>query len=61
MNDFERELTTLLNRYSKENGSNTPDFVLAQYIGNCLIAFNSAVNLRDNWYGIAPRPGGTKP
>jgi hypothetical protein len=26
---FHKELTQLINRYSKENGSNTPDFLLA--------------------------------
>ena len=34
--DFEKELTDLLNRYSKENGSNTPDFILARYLIGCL-------------------------
>ena len=29
MSDFETELTQLLNRYSIENRSNTPDFILA--------------------------------
>ena len=30
--DFEEELKTLINRCSKENESNTPDFILAQYL-----------------------------
>ncbi|HSW65257.1 MAG TPA: hypothetical protein VLH56_18395 [Dissulfurispiraceae bacterium] len=29
---FRAELETLINRYSKENGSNTPDFILADYM-----------------------------
>lgn len=51
MTEFESELTRLLNRYSLESGSNTPDYVLAQYIRNSLNAFNSAVNMREEWYG----------
>lgn len=50
-NNFSRELTNLLNRYSKENISNTPDFILASYIESCLQAFNQAVVSRESWYG----------
>ena len=48
---FEQELETILNRYSMENGSNTPDFILAQYLHGCLMSFNIAVTLREKWYG----------
>ena len=51
MNDFEKELQELLNRYSKENESNTPDYVLAHYIKYSLKAYNQAVNLREEYYG----------
>lgn len=51
MNEFEKELEQLLNRYSKENESNTPDYILAHYIKYSLKAFNQAVNLREEWYG----------
>lgn len=54
--DFRTELEQLLNRYSKENDSNTSDFILALYIENCLLAFNTAVQQRENWYGRDPRP-----
>lgn len=36
------ELRDLLNRYSCENTSSTPDFVLAQFMLSCLDAFNGA-------------------
>lgn len=49
--DFETELQQLLNRYSKENVSNTPDFVLSHYLLSCLRAFNMAVNRREAYYG----------
>lgn len=43
---FEAELTQLLNRWSKENESNTPDYILAHYLIGCLRAFNVATNTR---------------
>jgi hypothetical protein len=48
---FAIELERLINRYSKENGSNTPDFILAKYLCNCLDAFNLASRERERWYG----------
>lgn len=48
--DFQSELGSLINRYSKENESNTPDFILAQYLIGCLETFNAAVKRREDWY-----------
>ena len=45
-----------LNHHSAENVSNTPDFILAQYIQGCLAAFDQAVQQRENWFGRDPRP-----
>lgn len=55
---FRKELTTLLNRYNAENSSNTPDFILAEYIENCLDAFDNASRKREKWYGHYHKPGG---
>jgi len=49
--DFRRKLQNLINSESKENGSNTPDFMLAQYLVDCLNAFDAAVAAREKWYG----------
>lgn len=49
---FERELQDLINRHSVENGSDTPDFILAQYMLTCLTAYQNAVNSRDKWFGV---------
>jgi len=54
MKDFEKELTELINRHSMENGSNTPDFILAEFLRNCLVAFNNTATRRDEWYGPVP-------
>lgn len=45
--EFKVELEALLNRHSKENGSNTADFMLAEYLVKCLEAFDHAVRHRD--------------
>lgn len=55
--NFDDELACLLNKYSKENGSNTPDFVLSEYIRSCLSAFNDATRAREQWYGRPFSPG----
>ena len=43
------ELTSLINRYSRENDSNTPDWILANYMMNCLRAGEYLVNMREQW------------
>ena len=48
--DFRKELASLINKFSKENYSDTPDFILAQYLDACLIAFSDAVMRRTEWY-----------
>lgn len=56
MEEFEQELASLLNRASMETTSNTPDFILAQYLLGCLATFNTAVQQRETWYGRDARP-----
>lgn len=53
MDTFERRLEQLINEFSMENGSNTPDFILAKYLKDCLDSYNQAVKLREKWYGRA--------
>ena len=48
---FEQELRRLINRFSMENHSNTPDRILAEYLCSCLSAFNYATRAREQWYG----------
>jgi hypothetical protein len=51
MKKFREELTDLINRYSLENGSNTPDFILVHFIEMSIKAFDEATNRRTMWYG----------
>ena len=55
-----KELETLINRNSIENGSNTPDFILAKYLMACLNAFENALGSRDRWYSGAKDAQSTK-
>lgn len=47
---LEGEIREAINRHSAENGSDTPDFILAQYLIGCLTNFNNAVRRRTEWY-----------
>ena len=48
---FRDDLTALINSHSKENGSNTPDFLLADYLMAVLETFDRTVQNREAWYG----------
>lgn len=47
---FKSELTTLINKHSLENITNTPDYILADYLLNCLEAFYDAIHARNQWH-----------
>lgn len=62
--EFRRELAGLINRYSRENGSDTPDFILAEYLDGCLRVFDGTLQRREKWYGrqgLSCSPPSTKP
>lgn len=58
---LEEDVRAALNRNSAENSSNTPDYLLAEFLVACLDAYNVTVRQRDAWYGIHPEPGGGMP
>ena len=53
---FEKALEALINQHSIENASNTPDWILAQYLLGCLAAWNTGVQQRETWYGRDASP-----
>jgi len=55
MAELTKELEQLLDRHSAENDSDTPDFILARYLMDCLTAWNNATQMREEWYGRGPR------
>ena len=44
------EIRSVLNKFSVENESDTPDWILADYLLKCLDAFNHATVERDLFY-----------
>lgn len=50
--ELEKKLSDLINSESREDDSNTPDHILAEFMMNCLDAFELASNRREGWYGI---------
>ena len=53
---LEKKIEQAINSVSAENASNTPDYILAQFLTGCLATFNTAVQQRETWYGRDPRP-----
>ena len=51
---FLKELEQLINRHSKENESDTPDYILAEYIAGCLTNYARTVKHRDAWFQFKP-------
>lgn len=45
--EFKKELTELINKYSLENDSNTPDLCISSYIINSLLGMNCLITGRD--------------
>jgi len=51
---FERDLVSLINSYSRENDSDTADFLLAEYLCGCLDVYSKTIRKRDDWFGFEP-------
>lgn len=48
---FQRKLAALINELSLENLCDTPDFILAEHLTDCLYQHARIINKRENWYG----------
>ena len=46
-----KDIEHAINHHSMENGSDTPDFILAGFLTDCLTAFDTALQAREKWYG----------
>ena len=49
--NLQEKIEQAITSVSAEAGSNTPDFILAEYLTDCLAAFDRATVARDRWYG----------
>ena len=47
--EFVRELAEVINRHSMENRSNTPDFMLAEFMAGCLNVYENTIRNRAEW------------
>lgn len=47
--ELKKVIEDAINKASRENESDTPDYILAEYLMDCLIAFETAVKSRDAW------------
>lgn len=47
---FKKELSSLINKYSLESKSGTPDFILADYLVTCLESWDKTQVNRQRWY-----------
>lgn len=52
---FQEIITGAINGCSMENGSDTPDFLLARFLTEQLEAFDRLMRARDEWYGGSHR------
>lgn len=50
--ELEKKLAGLINAECRENDSNTPDFLLSEFMMSCLDAFELANNKREVWFGV---------
>lgn len=50
MSNFREALEGLINEHSLENGSDTPDFILAEFLTDSLAAFDKATQTRAGWH-----------
>lgn len=47
--EFEEELERLIDKHSMENASNTSDWILARYLMECMKAFNTTFQQREDF------------
>jgi hypothetical protein len=56
MADFKTDLTKIINFHSMGKKAQVPDFIIADYLMNCLKAFDNTMIDLDKWYNQEPNP-----
>jgi hypothetical protein len=54
---FRKQIAAVINMEGRENNSNTPDFLLAEFMESCLVAAEHLIGAREDWYGYHSKPG----
>ena len=49
---FKKDIAYVINKHSMECDSNTPDYVLADFLYRCLSAFHKGTNNRTEFYNV---------
>lgn len=47
---FKEDLSVLINKHSMENISDTPDFMLADFMVESMLVYGKTMKKRDKWY-----------
>ena len=55
---LQEDIQSALNRASRENLSNTADYILAEFLMNCLETFERATRERDHYNNLDKQPEG---
>jgi hypothetical protein len=50
--EFKKELTDLINKFSLDNKCNTPDYILCDYILNCIENYYNTTRKKDEYSKI---------
>jgi len=53
---FKRRLSNLINEFSLENKSSTPDFILSNYLIRCLDNFDETSDEKSSWFSDEKQP-----
>ena len=54
MASLSKSLEDAINRHNAEAESDTPDFIIGEFLVSCLSAWNEACNARKRWYAGTP-------
>lgn len=54
--EFVREIAAVCNRFSVENRSDTPDYMLAEFMTGCLNVYENTLCARAEWRNENRRP-----
>ncbi len=52
--EFKQELIRIINIFGIEKHSDTPDFLIADYLFDCMISYGIATRKRDDWHQFTP-------
>lgn len=58
---FKEQIAAIINMEGRESNSNTPDFLLAEFMVSCLVSAEHLINAREAWYGYYNKPGQLAP